>query len=1699
MRRLYPLFFLLFICGTVARSQQYCNSWINYSQKYYKFSIINDGVYRIDSLALANSGIDLSSIDPRNFQIFGRGQQVPLYVHGESDGVMNDTDYIEFYAKHNDGFLDSLLYDTASNPNPYYSLINDTATYFLTWNNSVNNQRLQLISDTAFSSFTPVNFFFKNDVNFTPQYNYFGPTSFIGSTDPQYTSSEGWGDNPFAENSSVSYNFNTSKIYNAGPPSQLEFCAVGASTQFGPIDHELKVECQNPSVILTVDTFFAGYRQVRSTRGLLSSQLSTSTTVVYTSVNSFNWSNRTGVMFTRLKYPHTVDMEGQSNFTFYLPDNGGPGTSFLDIGNFNANASPVYLYDLTNSKRIEVFANGPGFRVKVPDAGNEKKCFLTSQSQMLNITLLKPVTPTGQFTDFSTQNFDSAFIIITHKSLMNEAKQYGLYRNTGTSESQNTFNVVIADVEELYDQFAYGIRKHPLAIKHFAKFAIDTANVSPPRDLFLIGKAISVIECRNPYWNGSYVANYASCLVPSMGYPPTDNYFTAGLRGNALMPGIPTGRLAAKTPQEVLDYLQKVQTYEALTAAEWMKHIIHFGGGADANEQLYIRNCLNGYKNLIEGPSYGGTVFSFYKDNSQPIQLTLSDSVRYLINNGVSLMTFFGHASGNSFDQNIDYPSNYNNIGKCPLVLANSCFTGDIHEPVGLNQSSASEEWILIPQKGAIGFIASISKTSISALCNYSNEFYNNISVNNYGRSIGYCMQQTIVTTQQNNTDPLTNQACLEMSLHGDPSIHLHTHNLPDYSIADSSIFFTPQTVTTAQDSFEVNVVITNIGKAQNDTVQVELTRHFPNGSTSVYSASKTGIWYRDTVRFHIPTDKILGPGLNKFEVRVDPFFRIQELNEMNNDVVAPTFAYLDIFSGDIVPIYPYNYAIIPTDTITLKASTGDPFAAPSKYEFEIDTTDLYNSPFKQTYTVNSAPGGVISWKPNITFTDSMVYFWHVRKDPALSRNSGWKEFSFQYIPGKNGWAQAHFFQFKHDDLSFLDYNRNQRTFDFVTSGKTLLCDVYGQPLPNFNLTQLYGCEYKLDLTIEDYGGCGLTPAMHVVIIDPLTLQPWGTRHLDASGNDTINATHAFGNANDLPPNQNGCGRVSHPDLYFIFRTNNAQQLQGMRTMLQDSVPNGYYILIYSWLQGKFQSWADPTVRDFIRDSLGASNISSLPDTVPYIYYCVKGDTSTGIEMFGDSADQFLRLTKNLTGSNNYGTVVSELFGPAKSWDSLSWHELPLQNDPAGDSTTLDIIGVNAGGVETTVRSGLPVDSFNIYLHSINASTFPYMKLRANLHDDSLYTAPQLKKWQVFYQPSPEVAVNPPVYFSFLNDTVQEGDSIKFKVAVTNVSPFNMDSMLVTYWIIDRNRVTHYLPSYISDTLPAYRSLITSIKFPTAGYPGLNSVWMEINPINHGDTTRNEEYHFNNLAQVGYFVGTDRINPLLDVTFDGVHIMNGDIVSAKPNILVQVKDENRFLALNDTTVFQLFLKTPSQQIAQRIYFRDLTCAGQLCFHPASLPNNSCKINYTPDFTQDGIYEIIIQAKDRSSNLSGNVDYRITFEVVNKPSITELLNWPNPFSTATHFVFTLTGSEVPDFLKIQILTVSGRVVREIDKNELGPLHIGRNITDYAWDGRDDFGDKLANGVYIYRVLTQLNGSSLDIRETSADQFFKQGFGKMVIIR
>jgi flagellar hook assembly protein FlgD len=85
------------------------------------------------------------------------------------------------------------------------------------------------------------------------------------------------------------------------------------------------------------------------------------------------------------------------------------------------------------------------------------------------------------------------------------------------------------------------------------------------------------------------------------------------------------------------------------------------------------------------------------------------------------------------------------------------------------------------------------------------------------------------------------------------------------------------------------------------------------------------------------------------------------------------------------------------------------------------------------------------------------------------------------------------------------------------------------------------------------------------------------------------------------------------------------------------------------------------------------------------------------------------------------------------------------------------------------------------------------------------------------------------------------------------------------------------------------------------------------------------------------------------------------------------------------------------------------------------------------------------------------------------------------------------------MRIQIMTVTGRVVREVKMHEIGPVRVGRNMTEFAWDGTDEFGDRLARGVYLYRVIAQLNGQDLEVRETKASEYFTKGIGKMYLLR
>jgi hypothetical protein len=366
----------------------------------------------------------------------------------------------------------------------------------------------------------------------------------------------------------------------------------------------------------------------------------------------------------------------------------------------------------------------------------------------------------------------------------------------------------------------------------------------------------------------------------------------------------------------------------------------------------------------------------------------------------------------------------------------------------------------------------------------------------------------------------------------------------------------------------------------------------------------------------------------------------------------------------------------------------------------------------------------------------------------------------------------------------------------------------------------------------------------------------------------------------------------------------------------------------------------------------------------------------------------------------------------------------------------------------------------------------------------------------VTYDPVPEGALAPNIFLKGA-DTIALGQPIEFGIAFKNVSPYTFDSMTIQMYIQDKGNVMH------SITLPKRRPIATGdtltldYLIDSKNFSGANTIFVNFNP-----KVQPEQYFFNNFVYKNVYVKSDGRSPTLDVTFDNVHILNDDIVSAKPHIQLKLQSPSALL-LTDTSLFTVQVQYPDGSLHSYHFNTDT-----LRLTPATTAsNNVATVDFTPSFTTQynasgDLYQLVVYAKDESGNSAGASPYRIGFEVINKAMISNILNYPNPFSTSTAFVFTITGSQVPQNIKIEILTITGKVVKQITSEELGPLHVGTNITQYKWNGTDMYGNKLANGVYLYHVVTNLDGKSLDKYTAPGDntgKFFNNGYGKMYLMR
>ena len=1707
MKRL--LLLLLFIyTGFLLRAQVYNNEWIDYSKTYYKFRVGTTGLFRISQATL--SSIGLGNTPAENFQLWRNGKEISLYTSVPT-GLLGGGDYIEFWGEMNDGKPDKGLY---INPdyqlNDHWSLQTDSASYFLTANSSTPNKRLvSTVNNIAGNVLSPEPYFmytlgnyFKNKINVGNAQKV--QESYVYSS--AYDKDEGYTSTDIGAGGKLNITHSNLNVYTAGPDPTLSINAAGNAVN----QRSFRVTVNGSQVVQQTMDYF-DYVKFQTSFPL--SVISTGSALVSIINDGTGSADRMVVAQYEITYPRQFNFDNLKKFYFKLPAN--INGNYIEISNFNYGTTAPVLYDLTNGKRYVADISTPTLiKIALEPSSLDRELVLVSEDNS-NINFVTSLE-TRNFVNYGLPDKQGDYLIISNSVLYsgtngnNPVEEYRLYRS---SPAGGGYNSKIYDIGQLVDQFAFGIKSHPYSIKNFILYALNNYTI-PPKLVFLIGKGVNYVEYRA---NESSVTQTIKDnlnklnLVPTFGYPASDNLFSCFINGNIpnTIPAVPIGRLSVISPDEVTIYLNKVKEYEATQAISspliadkaWMKNVIHVIGADDASLLTILNQIMGYYKDIISDTLFGGTVTTFAKASTNVGDQIKSEELKNLFQEGLSIILYFGHSASSTLDFNLDNPKAYNNQGKYPIFIALGCNAGNIYtfdQNRLVTKNSVSENFVLTPDRGSVAFLATTSLGIVQYLDIFNTANYRAISFSKYGQPIGDIMVEAIrrsfdVTTQ---FDFYARVHCEQISLNGDPALRYNTQEKPDYVIEDPLVKVSPSFISVDETSFRVDARMLNMGKAVDSNIVIEIKRTYPNGITQVINRDTiAGIRYSDSISLQVPIIANRDVGLNRITITIDPDNAVDELYETNNTITKDVIIYNDAAR----PIFPYDFSIVNKQNIKLVASTANPFAALSKYNVEIDTTEFFNSPLKVSGSVTTT-GGVLEFTPGITFIDSTVYYWRVAQIPPQGEPK-WSSFSFIYLANSDaGFNQSHFFQHLKSTTQDIDLDSNSRSWKFETSIQNLF-------IRQGTWVTSAGQEGNFAITDGNHSNIHNTCWFQSVVFnvyDPKTFKPWMNTTLDhvaPTGHGLYGST-----SNDCSG-----GRQYN----FEYRWDSATSRKRAMDFMQNVIPDGSYVIVRSFLLDpvtypQFASllkyvpeWHDDqtiygagqSLDQYLKNA-GFADIDSFYMPRNFVFVYKKNDPSfTPRWVLTQGTYDNTSLSVDCPVVDSMGFITSPLFGPAKAWKQLHWRGSSLDST-MGDQPTVDVYGVDLAGNETILYPALDQSSQDFDLSSVDPKTYPYLQLKMRNIDTAHYTPYQLNYWRINYVGAPEGAIAPNIYFQ-MDTTVDIGQPVNFKVAFKNVSDLPFDSLKVKMTITDKNNVQNIIPLSRQKPLTPDDSVILSTTINTRNLPGINNLYVNFNP----DNDQPEQYLLNNFAYRSFYVKPDSLNPLLDVTFDGQHILNNDIVSSKPHILIKLKDEARWMTLTDTSLVTLKVRYPDGSL-HNFYFNSI---DTLQFTPAGPPptnDNTASINFLPYFKDDGAYELIITGKDESNNNAGAFEYRVAFEIINKPMISNMLNYPNPFTTSTAFVFTLTGSEVPQNIKIEIMTITGKVVREITKDELGPLHIGRNITEFKWDGTDQYGGKLGNGIYLYRVVTNLNGKSLDKYKASGDntdKYFNKGYGKMYLMR
>ncbi|HNP48431.1 MAG TPA: type IX secretion system sortase PorU [Bacteroidia bacterium] len=809
-----------FNTNRISPARAYSSNSVLANGDWYKFSVVNNGVYKITYTQLKNLGIDIDNIDPHNIRIYGNGGGMlpqanskprpddllenAILVIGESDNHFDAADYILFYGTSQHRWIQDPVTNKFSHVMNQYS---DSTYYFITTGLGAG-KRIQTRNSSSSGA--------TNTVNSFDAYAYHE----IDAVNLLKSGRDWYGENFDNVNNSHSFSFSIPSIITTDT-LLVRASLIGRAENSSNNSFTLSLNGQTlatqafSSVGSSPQDNYAAPVYMTKTLFPSSGILNVGLSMYSADPNSQGWLNGIDLnLRCQLNY-----LNQGNQFLFRDTRSVGPGNiSDFTISNTNNTTMVWDVTDPTNvvTQQSTFASNASNFRTETSSL-HEFIAFNESSTYSPVFTGL-----------IENQNLHASpkatLLIVTSPLFLNEANELADFHRT-----HDGYATVVATTTQIFNEFSSGAQDVS-AIRDFVKMFYDRAYTPGdlPRYLLILGDA-SYDNKNRLSSNTNFVTSYQSygSLNQTQTYM-SDDFFgllddAEGDWYNGEIVDLSVGRLPVKSVQEAQGMVNKIIHYagadlngtlnangiNSTVYADWRNVVTFVSDDQDSNTHFKQADTI-AKRVSRDYPLFNldKIYMDAYNQQSTPGGNRYPDGHKALVDRvqkGSLLLTYIGHGGevgwGHERFLEVDDINNWTNLNAMPAFLTATCEFTRVDDP---GRTSAGELVFLNPNGGGICLFTTSRLAFSSSNYNLCQRFFTHVftEIDGHMPSIGDIFEQTKI-------DVYTDQYVRNFILIGDPALRMA---YPKLSVKTNTI-----------NGYDINSVVDTLKALRHITITGEI------------------------------------------------------------------------------------------------------------------------------------------------------------------------------------------------------------------------------------------------------------------------------------------------------------------------------------------------------------------------------------------------------------------------------------------------------------------------------------------------------------------------------------------------------------------------------------------------------------------------------------------------------------------------------------------------------------------------------------------------------------------------------------------------------------------------------------------------------------------------------------------------------------